>query len=284
MESYLSFRHWLKDHIQELDGLVLDVDGVLIAGGSRTPGSRALLDYLRKRQIAFCLLTNDGDHSTAEKARTLTQAGIEVTAEEIVSCGDGLVELAADQRLAGELFFVMGMLGDPCYAEKAGLRTTRNPEQLENCRGIIISERGYDWEPTINKVVNFLIGNPKAALVVPNPDEYFLDDSGKIGIAAGAVARFMTHVLGVYGIQIEPVYLGKPFQPIFMRAHHGLERTKGTAINRRRVLLVGDFIEADIRGALEFGYRSALVLTGVTTRENLDRSQIKPELVFEKLK
>jgi ribonucleotide monophosphatase NagD (HAD superfamily) len=46
---------------------------------------------------------------------------------------------------------------------------------------------------------------------------------------------------------------------------------------------VGDFIRSDIQGALDFGYCSALVLTGVTTRDMLDRSAVRPDLVFETL-
>ena len=54
-------------------------------------------------------------------------------------------------------------------------------------------------------------------------------------------------------------------------------------VDRDRVWMVGDFIESDIRGARDFGYRSALVLTGLTSRQSLDRSALQPDLVFELL-
>ena len=58
---------------------------------------------------------------------------------------------------------------------------------------------------------------------------------------------------------------------------------KGRPIDRKRVLLTGDFIKFDICGGMEFGYQTAPVLTGVTTSQMLDRSPVKPDLVFDQL-
>ena len=47
--------------------------------------------------------------------------------------------------------------------------------------------------------------------------------------------------------------------------------------------MVGDFIESDVKGANDFGYRSALVLSGITNLQMLEQSFVKPELVFNHL-
>jgi 4-nitrophenyl phosphatase len=47
--------------------------------------------------------------------------------------------------------------------------------------------------------------------------------------------------------------------------------------------MAGDLLRSDILGARDFGYRSALLLTGVTTLDMLERSEIRPDLVFETL-
>jgi ribonucleotide monophosphatase NagD (HAD superfamily) len=75
----------------------------------------------------------------------------------------------------------------------------------------------------------------------------------------------------------------KPFSPIFEKTHSRLDAFYRRPVSRKRVLMVGDFIRSDIQGALDFGYCSALVLTGVTTRKMLARSDVKPDLVFESL-
>lgn len=274
---------WLDTRLDELDALVFDIDGVLLVNGGPAPGSRQLLARLRREKIPFFLLTNDGDHSTEEKARMLRSAHLEIHPREIVSCADGLLTLTDEKPFSSIPFFIMGNLGTPCYAEIAGLTTTRDLSKINQCQGIIVGERGYDWEATINGAVNFFIRNPHAPLIVPNPDEYYPGTSGRICIGAGGVARFMVQVLTAYGIELTPIYLGKPFAPIFQLTHSRLEAEYGRTIPRNRVLLTGDYLRSDIQGALNFGYRAALVLTGVTTREMADRSPVKPELVFETL-
>jgi len=228
-------------------------------------------------------LTNDACHSPAEKSASLRKIGIPVDQKDIVSSGDTLSDFVVGCGLSHHLFFVMGALGDPCYALKAGLQVTRQLEELSRCRGVIVGEGRYDWEAVFNAVVNFFMAKPKAMLITPNPDEYFPMNSGRIRIGPGAVARFVQRVLATYGLPVEPLYLGKPYLPIFERNHLILEQKLGRKVDRDRVWMVGDFIESDIRGARYFGYRSALLLTGLTSRQSLDRSALQPDLVFELL-
>ena len=279
-----TLHEWLRSHLDTLDALVFDIDGVLLVNGRAAPGSQDVLAMLRKNRIPFFLLTNDGDHSTEEKADILNAADLQIYFTEIVSCADGLVTLHMGEKFSEDPFFIMGNLGNPCFAQKAGLHTTRDLSEIHRCQGIIVGEKGYDWETTINAVVNFFIQKPDARLIVPNPDEYYPGKtSGHICIGAGGVARFIVRVLETYGIRVSPIYLGKPFSPIFEKTHAQLEAFYGSPVPRNQVLMAGDFIRSDIQGALDFGYCSALVLTGVTTLDMLERSAVRPDLVFEKL-
>ena len=279
-----TLHEWLAENLDTMDALVFDIDGVLLDNGGPARGSRALLETLRNNRTPFFLLTNDGDHSTREKAAILNAAGLQIHHTEIVSCGDGLVTLHEREKFSPAPFFIMGNLGNPCFAEKAGLNGTRDLSRIGECQGVIVGEKGYDWETTINAVVNFFIQHPDARLIVPNPDEYYPGKSpGQIRIGAGGVARFIVRVLKTYGILVFPIYLGKPFSPIFEKTHAQLEALLGRPVPRGRVLMAGDFLRSDIQGARDFGYCSALLLTGVTNLEMLERSPVRPDLVFETL-
>ena len=278
--GYGRFIDWLDDHPRDLDAIVLDVDGVLLLAKEATPGSRELLTRLRADGLPFLLLTNDGDHSPVEKAATLQACGLEIQATEIVSCAHGLGTVAKEHGCEGELFYVMGNLGTPCYAEAAHLRTTRELAELPRCRGVIVGEDNYDWEPVINAVVNFFIAHPEALLVTPNPDEYYPDGRGSIRLAAGSVARLIQRALATYGRLKAPLFLGKPHGPIFQTAHRRLERGVGRAIAKNRVLMIGDNLESDVAGASAFGYRSAIVLTGITTPAMLADASLTPDWVW----
>jgi HAD superfamily hydrolase (TIGR01450 family) len=277
------FRSWLEEHREELDVLVFDVDGVLLLGRRPAPGAVELLGRLSERGLPFRILTNDGNHSIDEKAALLAAAGLVVAPGAITSSGHGLVEVARQAGLAGERCFVMGRLGDPCYAELAGLRVTRRLEELAACRAVIVGEDEYDWEPAVNGVINFLISHPEAPLIVPNPDLYYPTENRRIHVSAGGVAGLVTAVCGAFGRPVEPVFLGKPYAPIFLHNHHRLEQAFGRPVERRRVLMVGDSLGSDIAGAAGFGYRAALVLTGATAEARFESSAIEPELVFRGL-
>ncbi|RJQ76819.1 MAG: HAD-IIA family hydrolase [Desulfobacteraceae bacterium] len=278
-----SLKDWLERHSSELGGIILDIDGVLLNSGRRLPGSRTLLQWLRRHGMPYVLLTNDGNHSTEEKAETLQHSGLPVSPGQIVSCGHAIVPLVQANGFTGQAFFVMGDTGDPCYARAAGLAPVRELARLKQCAGVIVGEDHYAWEPVINAVVNFFIDWPQAALIVPNPDEFYPGHTFKIHIAAGAVARFIQRVLEAYGLKIEPIYLGKPYPPIFKMAHRHLEQQRGSAIPADTILMVGDNLNSDIAGGRKMAFRTALLLTGVTTPSVLAGAGIRPGLVFEKL-
>jgi HAD superfamily hydrolase (TIGR01450 family) len=271
------FLDWLDAHPQALDALVLDIDGVLLLARRATPGSRELLARLRADHLPFLLLTNDGDHSPQEKAAILRDCGLEIQAEEIVSCANGLSQIAGEIGPNGAPFFIMGNLGLPCYAETAGLQTTRDLNLLHDCQGVIVGENDYDWESTINAVVNYFIQHPDALLVTPNPDEYYPDGRGGVRLAAGSVSRLIQRALASYGCPKAPLYLGKPHAPIFHMAHQRLEQMAGKTVERGRVMMIGDNLDADVAGAAAFGYRTAVVLTGITTATMLAAASQKPD-------
>jgi HAD superfamily hydrolase (TIGR01450 family) len=278
-----TFRSWLRQHHLSLDGLILDIDGVLLKGGHCLPGSGELLDMLDDLNLAYILLTNDGNHSPEQKAARLQRAGLMVAPDEIISCGHAIAPLAHEKGLIDQPFFVMGDTGDPCYVAAAGLKPIRELEQLNTCAGVVVGEDRYNWEPVINAVVNFFIDAPRAPFIVPNPDEFYPGRILKIHVAAGGIARFIQNILHAYGLVIDPIYLGKPYSPIFNLAHHHMGLRTGAIIPKDRILMVGDNACADIAGGQNAGFRTALLLTGVTTRSALSVARVRPDLIFESL-
>jgi len=283
VETFACFTDWFEGRRGEADAVVLDIDGVLMCGGEALPGAARLMQALRAAACPFSLLTNDAHHSHAEKARWLAGAGLDAREGEILSCADGLVDLCAERGLAGRRFFLAGNLGTPCYARLAGLEVTREPAELGACAGVILGEENYDWELAINAAVNFFLAKPGGLLVVPNPDVAFRAADARIRLASGAPAQLIQYALGVCGVKIEPIWLGKPYPPIFARNHRVLESTAGRRLDPGRVLMLGDSLTSDVCGSRGFGYRSALVMTGVTRHDMLAASPVLPDLVFERL-
>lgn len=280
MQIHESFGDWFGKHRGGIDALVFDIDGVMVVGGTLVPGSLQLVQLLRRSGFPFALLTNDGNHSVEQKVSYLNRYGFDFREEEMTSCADGLVEAVAVRGMQGRLFFVIGDLGCPCNATKAGLRVTRDLDRLCECDGVVVGEENYDWDRVINGVLNHLIRHPGQPVFVPNPDEYYPAQGGDIHIAAGGVARFIQRVAEVYGVKLNPTYLGKPYQPIFEHSHRALERRLGHKVRRDRVLMLGDSLASDIRGANDYGYRSGLLLTGITRESHFSTAVAQPTHVF----
>jgi 4-nitrophenyl phosphatase len=70
---------------------------------------------------------------------------------------------------------------------------------------------------------------------------------------------------------------GKP-QPYIFEA--GLQRL---GINACETLVIGDRLETDILGGSRAGCKTALVLSGVTTRKDLENWQPSPDVVLENI-
>jgi len=286
MANFLpSFRNWLFAHAAEIDALLLDVDGVLMTSRSPLPGSRELVAALREHRIPFLLLTNDGCNSPGQKLADLAHSGLEFQPAELVSCGHALEECVAEQGWQNDMFFLMGELGDPCYARAARLRTTRDPAMLEGdtCRGILVGEKSYDWESTITAAFNFLVRHPAAPVVVPNPDVFFPLADGRRHPASGATAGFLGLLCRACGLPLEPIFLGKPHAPIFRHAQRVVEQRLGHPVLPSRLFMLGDSLAGDIRGGRDYGTRTGLMLTGITSAAMLAASDLQPELVFTSL-
>lgn len=286
-ETPESFRQWWRAHNDNYRAILFDIDGTLVAGPRALPGANELLVQLRGMNFPFCLLTNDGNHSLSEKSRIMSDAGLRVDQREIVSCSMALKGFVEKNHYQGNLFFVMGSLGNPCFAEWAGLKVCRDVRKISECKGVIVGEGFYDWHLNINAVFNFLAEYPDRPLVTPNPDSYWPNGkSGEFGIGAGGKTRFITTILEERGIVVKPVYLGKPYRAIYEYAITGLKkRFDLDSIDYSEILMLGDSLKSDMRGANWLGMTSGLVLSGITTPEMAASAanELKPDLIFSDL-
>ncbi|HYZ19057.1 MAG TPA: hypothetical protein VE615_05900, partial [Gaiellaceae bacterium] len=80
-----------------LDGLVVDLDGVVWVATSAVPGSVAALEQLRKR-LRVVFVTNDPRGSRTDYVAQLRALGIDADEREIVTSSSALASLLADER------------------------------------------------------------------------------------------------------------------------------------------------------------------------------------------
>jgi NagD protein len=113
-----------------------------------------------------------------------------------------------------------------------------------------------------------------AGLLATNPDNWCPVSSEKTRPGAGAIAAFLEGSTGR-----RAYYLGKPNGYMFHRARQKLAEL---SLNKPdRVAMIGDTMETDIRGAVEAGMLSYLVLSGSTQFEDIGDHVYQPTCVLQ---
>jgi 4-nitrophenyl phosphatase len=110
-----------------------------------------------------------------------------------------------------------------------------------------------------------------AAFIGTNPDLTFPSERGLVP-GNGAVLAALQAATGV-----APLIIGKPQPEMILQA---MARMNCTPEN---TAMIGDRLDTDILGGQRAGLTTILMLSGVTGREDLNRSAITPDYVFANL-
>ena len=108
-------------------------------------------------------------------------------------------------------------------------------------------------------------------MICANPD-IKAERGGKIIYCAGAIAEAYEQVGGAVR------YAGKPHAPIYVAAMEIAVRMHGGALDKSRVLAIGDGVATDIRGASQAGIRSVFVASGVHVGRGLALNEAAEKL------
>lgn len=250
--------------LEDYRAFLVDLDGVLVRGSQPLPRAVEALKELKAHGRAI-VFSNNSSRSRRAFAERLRRMGFAIGAEEVVNsayvAARHLLELAGPTGL-----FTIGEEGLREELELAGHRLV-GPEEAEF---LVV---GMDRQLTYEKLAQALRAlRCGARFIAANADPTYPTPEGEVpgaGAIVGAIAGM--------GFPPEEV-VGKPSTVAFRIALQaaGLREP-------RDCLLIGDRLETDILGAARAGLDSALVLTGVTSQEELRQSPIKPTYIVESL-
>ncbi|MBU0738372.1 MAG: TIGR01458 family HAD-type hydrolase [Alphaproteobacteria bacterium] len=223
--------------------ILCDIDGTLMFGGSAIPGAVEAISELRAAGIALRFLTNISSLAPDALAARLSQHGFDIQAEEIETSVTACASLLArdvDRTVWLLVPDSVRHLFDQCS------QTTRNPDTV-----VVTDVRhGFSYA-AMNEA--YLMLSQGADFVVPHRTMYSVDERGRY-LDAGAFIAGLEAAIGR-----KATVTGKPSATFFNEAL----RTVGWGAGD--VLVVGDDMLTDIRGAEHCGMRSVLVATGKGT-------------------
>jgi len=261
--------------------LLLDAYGVLVHASGALPGAAQLIDTLNRNKKPYYILTNDASKLPATSTKLFQSFGLAIAPDRIITSGSLLVDYFSGNQLKDAPCAVLGPEDSTRYVELAGGRVVAPRDPFEVL--VIGDESGYPFLETVDTVLSGLFkkfdDGANVHLVLPNPDLIYPKADQGFGIASGSIALILEAALQRrYPARPELKFarLGKPHAAIFKEA---LERS-GT----RDMVMIGDQLETDIRGAIEFGLDAVLVGTGITNMKlnDVDKS-LQPTYYLDSL-
>lgn len=238
----------------QYDVVLLDLDGVVYVGGHAVPHAVDALRMAREAGVRLGFITNNASRTPSQIARHLTDLGVPAGPHDVVTSAQAVSTMVADRYPAGTHVAVLGAEGlREAVRERDLVPVAVDDEDAE----LIVSGYGPSvlWSEIMRAATRIRAGLPWFAA---NTDGTIPTQFGEAP-GHGAQVELLTRFSGV----IPPV-AGKPAVPLFDEAQR---RIAGES-----VLMVGDRLDTDILGARRAGLDSLLVLSGVTTRDDLARA------------
>jgi NagD protein len=254
--------------MRRFEGYVFDLDGTVYLGERAIAGAPETVRCLREAGCRVAFVSNKPLEPRERYAEKLTRLGIPTDPADVLTSGHVLGRWLAAEA-PGARVFVVGE--PPLLAELAafGLRITNDTQRREGADFVVAAfDRTFDYGK-LNTAFQAI--RQGARFVATNADRTCPIEGGEIPDAAAVIGA----IEGCTGKKVELV-AGKP-SPLIIEA--GLARMGG--LSPEQCLVVGDRLETDVVMAQQAGAASALVLTGVTRREDLSRSSIQPDYVLE---
>ena len=276
--------------IEDYEVLLLDAYGVLVTHIGTIPGAVEAVQKLNNTKKSYFILTNDASRSPETSSQRYERMGLHIDPEKIITSGFLLKRYFKENKLEGAKCIVLGTEDSADYVRNAGGEVVSLLDHSEPDADILIvcDEHGYPLLETMDGALTFLYHRldrgKKVRLLLPNPDLIYPVGEIRYGFTSGALAgmleaaiRFRYPDLGEE-MKFEP--MGKPYSPIFDEAY--------LRSSTKDMIMLGDQLKTDIKGALDFGIAAALVTTGLTskkviTKEILKNRGIRPTYLLKDL-
>ena len=249
------------------EGAILDVDGTIVRGDESIAGAADAVERLRTAGIELLLFSNNPTKRQVHYAERLGTHGIEIDPGRFLTAATVTADyLEADH--ADDDLLVIGEPGLRDLLRERGLAVDAGPDDADVVVASI--DRKFDYDRLTDAL--WALEDESVAFVGTDPDTTIPVERRSIP-GSGAIINAIS---GVVDRDPDRV-LGKPSDAAIDAALDLLDAPAES------VLVVGDRLDTDIALGQRAGMTTALVLSGVTDREDVETADVQPDHVLESI-
>ncbi len=236
----------------QYDALLLDLDGTLYRGPEVIEGAPKALVPDGDSAQRLVYVTNNAARGPGAVAHHLDELGYPATADDVVTSAQAAARMLSERLSPGDKVLVVGTDDLAAEVKAVGLEPIRRFDDTPPAAVVQGHSPTTAWPDLAEAAYALRAG---ALWIAANADRTLPNERGLAPGNGSMVAALAT------ASDREPLVAGKPYAPLMEDA---IERA-GT----RRALVVGDRLDTDIEGANGLGLDSLLVLTGVSTLDEV---------------
>lgn len=244
--------------------LLIDLDGTMYHGTRMIEGGNEFLKKLDEKGIEYLFLTNNASRTPKQAAEHMNKMGYHGIKPEMfytsAMASVDEVKRISDRRRV----FMIGEEGLKQALCEAGFQLVE-----EDADFVFV---GLDRQADYRRYSLALRQLKKGAVLVGTNDDLILLSEEGVNVGNGTIVRMLETCSAQSSLKI-----GKPSSIILKSA------LKAAGWKKDEVIIVGDNLETDILCGILGGVQSALVLTGISTKEDCDRLNIYPDIIVHEL-
>ncbi len=250
-------------------GYIFDLDGTVYLEDKLIEGAKEAIAELQNRGDRVVYLTNKSIATRMQYVEKLRKLGIPAELNQVINSNYMTAKYLQARLNANEAVLVIGE--QPLIEELTEMGIQITEDEKEAHYVVVGWDRHFTYEK-INKAYQAWLN--KAKIIATNPDRTCPVEGGEIpdcGAMIGALE-------GATGQPIDSI-TGKP-----SRIMAEFVVTDVLMMDPSDCYMIGDRLETDIKMGNEFGLKSVLVLTGITTRDMLKNTLFSPAYVVDSIK
>lgn len=244
--------------MRKIKAFLIDIDGTLIFKNHPIQGAQEIIDLIREKDYSLRFVTNIDSKSSITISKRLRTLGFKIDENEIIN----------PPRVLKSFFSQHPEVTAQIISSKEVKSLFASVLKLDHPDYVIVGdvEEYTNLYTELNTAYrNLLEGSELLAF----KQSYFYISPEGHNLDTGAFVKLLEEASGQ-----KATVLGKPSRKFYQYALDNL------GVSARETVVIGDSLDTDIKGGFNIGTTTILVNTGKMNAENLENSQLQPDLVI----